>query len=75
MEMALPWPSDRKTDQVNVQNLRVVLLWELGYNLASWQEEWSISSISVFGREDECIHQETMFKCFISLFQPVKLSV
>lgn len=44
--------------------------WEtcrLGCNLVSWQEEWSISSISVFGRRDEYIHQETMFKCFIYL--------
>lgn len=52
----------------------VELLWELGYHSVSWQEEWSISSISVFGTGDECIHGETMFKCFISLFQPVKLS-
>lgn len=63
-----------KKIKLDVPDLRVLLLWELGYNLVSWQEEWSISSISVFGREDECIHRETMFKCFISLFQPVKLS-
>lgn len=61
--------------KLNAPDWRVLLLWELGYNLVSWQEEWSISSISVFGREDECIHGETMFKCFISLFQPVKLSM
>lgn len=48
---------------------------EPGGNLVSWHQQSEASLQSVFGRGDERTHQETMFKCFISLFLLVKLSV